>query len=299
MLVGADEHQPRAIIPTGPVRAAADGREREARLRRRRCDRRDRVLAGAECEQRETAAQPVMDADAVGERQRREMVARPRRESVLAARPADRARRAGDDRRALVMGHVGRHPRGARATVRRPGLGEPRRVARRIEAVEEQPVLRHPRGDKAPGGVFDHRPALGAVGAKQRLAAPPAQHRRELPGEIDRVLEAGVEAEPAIRRVAVGGVAGDQQAPAPIGGGDGDAHVPDAEMVEAAGEGEARRLVQQTPGVLRAGRRGCGPLRQGRVEEPVLGGVDPAEEAPIAGEVGTNHPVDLGGRKSL
>ena len=45
-----------------------------------------------------------------------------------------------------------------------------------------------------------HRPPLRLVTVEQAGASPPTDHRRQLPGEIVCVLDAGVEAEPAGRR---------------------------------------------------------------------------------------------------
>src|SRR5690348_974598 len=54
--------------------------------------------------------------------------------------------------------------------------------------------------------------ALDLVALEQPLAAPALQHGRELPADIQRVLQPGMEAEPAGRRILMRGVAGDEDA---------------------------------------------------------------------------------------
>ena len=49
------------------------------------------------------------------------------------------------------------------------------------------------------------RPALDVVAVEQPRVGPAAQHEGQLPGEVVRVLHAGVQAEAAGRRKAVGG----------------------------------------------------------------------------------------------
>ena len=61
-----------------------------------------------------------------------------------------------------------------------------------------------------------HRPALRLVGVEEVRAGLVAEHRGELPGEIVRVLHAGIEAEPAGRREAVRGIAGEEEAALPV-----------------------------------------------------------------------------------
>jgi hypothetical protein len=65
-------------------------------------------------------------------------------------------------------------------------------------------VHRHP---------FTDRPPLGVVAVQQTGGRPALDHSRQLPAEVDRVLQAEVESRSADHEVHVGGVA-DQQHPA-------------------------------------------------------------------------------------
>ena len=51
------------------------------------------------------------------------------------------------------------------------------------------------------------RRALGVVAVEQRRRRLPLQHQRQLPGQVEGVLDRGVGAEPVARRMAVDGVA--------------------------------------------------------------------------------------------
>src|SRR5262249_52697076 len=58
------------------------------------------------------------------------------------------------------------------------------------------------------GGARGGRPALVIVALEQALAAPAAEHRRQFPTEVECILDAGIHAETAVRRMRVRGVAG-------------------------------------------------------------------------------------------
>src|SRR5712692_1255218 len=85
-----------------------------------------------------------------------------------------------------------------------------------------RPVLRVPlapsEGSVARGAdvALADLPPLGVVRVEQRGPAPSLQGRRELPGKIDRVADAGVHAETAGRYDQVDSVAGEEHAPIPI-----------------------------------------------------------------------------------
>ena len=82
--------------------------------------------------------------------------------------------------------------------------------------------------------------------------------------------------------MAVRGVAGDEHAADLIFLGDRDAQVPEADVVELAGELEAGGPLQQAVEVEIVAR---GVLRHRRVEEEALADVDAAEELPVALQV--------------
>src|SRR5215471_998671 len=80
---------------------------------------------------------------------------------------------------------------------------------------------------------------------EQGVASPAVQLGGQFPAEIGRVFQPVIEAEGAIGRVAVGGIAGDEHAPDLVPVGDGDAQVPEADMVEFAGEVKAGDFLDQ------------------------------------------------------
>src|SRR5436853_145922 len=63
------------------------------------------------------------------------------------------------------------------------------------------------------GGARRRRPPLMVVALDECRPAPAFDRGRELPAEIEGVLDAGVHAEPAVRRMGVRGIAGDADAP--------------------------------------------------------------------------------------
>jgi hypothetical protein len=100
----------------------------------------------------------------------------------------------------------------------------------------------------------------------------------QFPSEIGHVLQPVIEAERAVGRMAVGGIAGDEHAAV----GNGHAQVPEPDMVEFAGEREAGDLLNQAM-EIEIVLGGVG--RNRGVEKPPLSHVDPAEELPIALQV--------------
>ena len=99
-------------------------------------------------------------------------------------------------------------------------------------------------GDHRFARLLEDRPPLLVVGLQQPLAAPALQCGRQLPTQIRRVLQAHVQAEPAIGRVLVASIAGDEHAILAVAAGHHDAQVPEANVVELGVEVEARRLVE-------------------------------------------------------
>jgi hypothetical protein len=104
----------------------------------------------------------------------------------------------------------------------------------------------------------------------------------QFPSEIGHVLQPVIEAERAVGRMAVGGIAGDEHAARLVPVGNGHAQVPEPDMVEFAGEREAGDLLNQAM-EIEIVLGGVG--RNRGVEKPPLSHVDPAEELPIALQV--------------
>ena len=96
-----------------------------------------------------------------------------------------------------------------------PGPLERRTIHRGIEGLKELPVRPDGLGDEIASGRGEHRPALVVVGVEQVLTGPSLEHRCQLPSQVARVLEAGIHAVPAVRRVAVCGIPGDEDMSAP------------------------------------------------------------------------------------
>src|SRR5215469_2387748 len=100
---------------------------------------------------------------------------------VRAMRAAHAARRAEDDRRALVVRLVALHARADVALARLPGPLKLGTVALGIVAGEELAILLDARGDEVLGYLLEDRPAFLAVGGEQRVAAPALQLCLKLP----------------------------------------------------------------------------------------------------------------------
>src|SRR5262249_52777998 len=129
-----------------------------------------------------------------------------------------------------------------------------------------------------------------------RIAAPAFEPRRELPTEIDRVLQPVVEAEAAIGWMTVRRIAGDEDTADLVLFGHRHPQVPEADMLELAGERKSGRAVEQRAEVeIVAG----GVLRHRRMEEEALADVDAAEELPVAVQVGMHGAVDRLRREAL
>ena len=135
-----------------------------------------------------------------------------------------------------------------------------------------------------------------ASGIEQGLAAPTVEACGELPAQIGPILKAVVQPETAIGRRRVGGVTGDEDAVRPIVLRHRQPQIPEADMVERAGELEAGDPVEQggkveiVPG---------GVVGHGCVEEPAFVRVDAAEELPVAVQVRMQDPVSRLHREPL
>ena len=127
-----------------------------------------------------------------------------------------------------ILGHRGRRL----ATQAQPGVSKP---GRSTDA----------RGDEVFGGLLEDRAPFLAVRAQQGVAPPALQSGGQFPPEIGGVFEPVIEAVGAVGRVAVRGIAGDEGAPDLVPVGDGDAQVPEADVVEFAREVEAGDLLDQ------------------------------------------------------
>src|SRR5580658_5244477 len=92
------------------------------------------------------------------------------------------------------------------------------------------------------------------------------------------------------------GVAGDEDAAGLVCLGHRDAQVPKPHIVELAGEGKTRGFLQQPVKVIIVARR---VGRDRRMKEPALADIDPAEELPIAAQIGMNDPVGGTWRETL
>ena len=89
--------------------------------------------------------------------------------------------------------------------------------------------------------------------------------------------------------MAVRGIAGDEDAPVAILIGDGDAQIPEADMLEFDIEFRADRRMQIAAEIeIVLG----GAERHRRMEEPGGAEIDPAEELPVAFQVGMQHIVE-------
>src|SRR3954447_6990390 len=153
---------------------------------------------------------------------------------------------AGDDCGSLVVRLVVLHrDRAVHADDLGEGRLERRTVSVGTPALDEGALALDLRGDDVLPDVAEDTLTLGAVGVEQSLAAPALQDRRQLPAEVHRVLEPVVEAESAVRRVRVRGVAGDEGAPGTVFARNLHAQVPEAEVLQVVGELGTDRLVEQ------------------------------------------------------
>ena len=115
------------------------------------------------------------------------------------------------------------------------------------------------------------------------------QSRRKFPAEIGGVFEAGVDAVAAIGRMAVRGVAGDEDAAHAVLIRDRDAQVPKADVLELDVELLADRRMQKAAEIEIVF---CRTERHRRVKEPGSAEIDAAEELPVALQVGMQHIVE-------
>src|SRR5579871_2461954 len=140
--------------------------------------------------------------------------------------------------------------------------------------------------DEITRGGFEHRPPLGVIGIKEFISCPASQDGSKLPAEIDRVLEARIDAIAAVGRMAVGGVAGDEHSTLAVSIGDRDPQFPETNMLELDVElGTCRRkqVVSKIEIILR--RIG----RHGSVEKPGRAEVDATEKLPVTLQIGMQH----------
>ena len=144
--------------------------------------------------------------------------------------------------------------------------GDPRE-RRRDERHDEVPDARHPSLLRAHGGeesigalqdLLPDRPALAVVRVEERRRSAARDHERELPGQVRRVLEAGVHALSARGAVDVGGVPGDEHAAVAI--------AVDAAVVQAITRHPAR-IVERDWELRDPGERGR-DLVESRRREP-------------------------------
>src|SRR4029079_12912331 len=111
-----------------------------------------------------------------------------------------------------------------------------------------------------------------------RVAARACRCAAEFPAGLARTPQAFVDPEPAIGRMRVRSVPGDEGAPDPIALGDRYSQVPEPDVVERASKLEAGDALQQGVNVEIVG----GGVRRHRgVEEPAFADVDAAEKLPV------------------
>ena len=140
-------------------------------------------------------------------------------------------------------------------------------VALRAVAIHELAVAPDARLDEILRRLLENRAAFLGIGAQQRVAAPALQLGGELPAEIDHVVEAVVETVGAVRRMRMRGVAGNENAAGLVVLRHRDTQIPEPDIVEVAGEGKARGLLQQAVKIVII-PRGIG--RHRRMKEPAL-----------------------------
>src|SRR5579875_1349468 len=169
------------------------------------------------------------------------MVTGTRLPGVGSARTGLPARRAVYDRRAFIIGLVRQLILAVAFDPRRPGRPKFELVLLGTIALEPASIGFDPRGDDFLTRLFENRLALLAVGGEERVAAPALEHGRQLPPEIHRVFEPAVQAVAPVRRVAMGGVPGDEDAPRSIRLRDRNSVVPKPDVVELRMQRKAGR----------------------------------------------------------
>src|SRR5262245_3914445 len=219
-----------------------------------------------------------------------------RLEGVRAVRAAHTARRTEDNRRALVMRLVGGDARRRVIGMFIPGALEFGAVALWAILLEEFAIIADMALDRVVRELLEHRPTLVRIAIQQRSATPAVQRRGDLPAEIGNIIEPIVEPIGAIGRMTVRRIARDEGAVDLILLGDRDAQVPEANIIEIAGEREAGGTLQEAVDIIVVAR--CiGGYR--RMEKPALLGIDATEELPVTIEVGMHHTISRSRRKAL
>src|SRR5262249_28648421 len=230
-------------------------------------------------QERKTRAQPFKDIVARGERLRRQMVTRARPECMGSKRAATRPGRSPDDRRALVIWLEGMHLRARARFALRPRPVEGASVARRIELFQKAAIGGNRLFDEITRRGLEDGAALCIVGSKQLRAAPALQHGGKLPAQIACVLKPGVDAIPTVGRMAVGRIAGDEDAAGAIGIRDRKTEIPKADVIELHVELRAGRGIEMLAKVEIVPGRAIGDRS---VKKPGGAEVHAAKELPVA-----------------
>src|ERR1022692_1811153 len=171
------------------------------------------------------------------------------------------------------------------------GVAQAQRVEDRPELLDALVSAQH--------DLLAYRRALGIVGIEQLLPCRAAQHVRELPGKVVRVLDGSVGTQPVRRRVPVHGIPDAEDTAGPVPGG---VHL----VVAPQGRGPDRhrdrvvadKLVDDPLGhlVIDFGRRLADVVAPD--DEPLVPRPDPADEAQAdPADVGSwlQHPVQDAG----
>src|SRR5262249_28920150 len=122
------------------------------------------------------------------------MVAGAGGERVASDGAAHRSRRSPNDARSFVVGRVGVNLAARSQRALRPSTREGLAIAPRIEAREEFAVRADRGVDEFPRRRCEDRLALLAVGVEQIGPRPTSEGGGKLPGEVHRILKAGVDA---------------------------------------------------------------------------------------------------------
>src|SRR5690349_16195796 len=92
-------------------------------------------------------------------------------------------------------------PPAPQAPVLGPGALEVRAIALGVMLLEPFPVALDAAGDHRLASLHENRTSLRMVGVQQRLPTPALQLGGQLPPEVRRVLQAGVQTESTVRRM--------------------------------------------------------------------------------------------------
>src|SRR5579864_988076 len=282
IMIGPHEGEARFIGLAPAIISVVNNFERKIQRARLARENVAGIRLGAERKQRIARAELLEDIAARGKLLRREVMAGARLEGMLAMRGRLAAGRTRDHRRAFVIRLVGHEPIADAGLALLPGVLKLGAVARGVVAIEEMPVPVDAASDEILARLLEDRVALVAIGLEQRVTAPAFELRRQFPAEVAHILEAVIEAEAAIGRMAVRRVAGDEDAADLIFIRDRDAQIPKSDMVEFGGKGETRHALNEALEIVIVGRR---TFRHRRVKEPTLADIDAAEELPIAFQI--------------